>query len=84
MKPNEDTRNLLNLITDTMVIISTYQNKVMAPQHNRGYLDATAETYKDDAVSNMMHFFKMQLFQAALPHKLRSLVTQKDHTRIML
>jgi hypothetical protein len=86
VKPTEDTSDLLNRITDTMVIInesySTYQNKVTPPQHNVkvGYLDATTEKYKDDTVNNVMQFFKLQLFRAALLHELCNVVVaQKVH-----
>jgi hypothetical protein len=34
---------------------------------NRGYFDATTKKWRNDLVNNMMHFFKMQLFWAALP-----------------
>jgi hypothetical protein len=44
----------------------------------------TAEKYNKDIIANLMNFFKMQLFWAALPHKFHNVVAQKEHTRIML
>jgi hypothetical protein len=72
MKPKESMGELLARITNTMVIIkesyATYKNKVEAPHHdaNGGYLDTTATKWKNDSVNNVMQFFKMQLFRAAL------------------
>jgi hypothetical protein len=73
MKPNESMSELLARITNTMVIIkesyATYENKVAAPAHhdaNRGYLEATVLKWRNDSVNNVMQFFKMQLFWAAL------------------
>lgn len=90
MKPNEDMRDLINRITDTMVIIkesySNYQNKVLCPHHdlNGGWLDATGEKYKSDTVNNLMNFLKMQLFRAAHPNDIRNVVLQKDPDTITL
>jgi len=76
---NETTVELLARITHTMVIIkesyAAYENKVEAPPQDGpggvGYLEATATQWKNDAVNNMLQFFKMQLFRAALPGDLR-------------
>jgi hypothetical protein len=84
----ELTCNLLNRVTNVMVIIkesyAAYQNKVQAllKNANGSYLTATAEKYKNNAVNNTIQFFKMQLFQAALPGKLHNMVVQKDQTTI--
>jgi hypothetical protein len=75
MGPNETTGELLARITNTMVIIkesyAAYENKVEEPPQDRhgnvGFLDGTATQWKNDAVNNMLQFFKMQLFRAALP-----------------
>ncbi len=64
MKPTESTCNLLNRVTDTMVIIkesyAAYQNNVQAPLNNinNGYLTAIAKKYNNDAVNNAMQIFK--------------------------
>jgi hypothetical protein len=65
IKPNEDTRDLLNRIIETMEIIkesySNYRNKVVAPHHNLngGWTYQMGEKYKDNTVNNLMHFFKI-------------------------
>jgi hypothetical protein len=90
MKPSKSTGELLARITNTMVIIkesyATYHNKIEAPQHdaNGGYLDTTATRWKKNSVNNVMQFFKMQLFQAALPGDIRKVVTQHDQNSITL
>ncbi len=69
MGPNETTGELLARITNTMVIIkesyAAYKNKVAEPPQdgyrNMGFMDATATQWKNDAVNNMLQFFKMQL-----------------------
>jgi hypothetical protein len=76
MKPNKNTCDLLNRVTDTMVIIkesySNYRNKAVTPVtvDNNGYMTATADRWNRDTVNNMMQFFKLQLFLVALPSKL--------------
>jgi len=73
-----------------MVIIKesyvTYENKVEAPPQdgNGGYLDATATKWKNDSDNNMLQFFKMQLFRAALPGDLQKAVTQHNQNTITL
>jgi hypothetical protein len=87
---NETTGELLARVTNTMVIIKesyvTYENKVEAPVQdaNGGYLDATATKWKNDFVNNVMQFFKMQLFQAALTPDLRKAVAQHNQNTITL
>jgi len=89
---NETTGELLARITNTMVIIkesyAAYENKVEAPPQDGnggvGYLDATATQWKNDAVNNMLQFFKMQLFWAALPGDLQKAVTQHNQNTITL
>jgi len=90
MKPTESTGELLARITNTMLIIkgsyATYENKIKATQHeaNRGYLDATATKWKNNFVKNVMQFFKMQLFRAALPGDICMVETQHDQNSITL
>jgi hypothetical protein len=90
MKPNKLTGELLARITNTMVIIkesyATYESKVEAPQHNAngGYLDTTATKWKHNSVNNVMQFFKMQLFWAALPGDIRKVMVQHDQNSITL
>jgi hypothetical protein len=90
MKLNELTGELLARITNTMVIIkesyAAYKNKIEALQHdaNRGYLDVTATKWKNDSVNNVMQFFKMQLFWAALPGDICKVVAQHDQNSITL
>ncbi len=75
-----------------MVIIkesyAAYENKIEEPaqdgQGNVGLLYATATQWKNDAVNNMLQFFKMQLFRAALPRDLRKAVTQHNQNTITL
>jgi hypothetical protein len=68
MKPNEDTRDLINRIADTIVIIKesyiNYRNKVARPHQdlNGGWLDATGEKYNSDIVNNLQ---PDELFQDA-------------------
>jgi hypothetical protein len=84
----ETTGELLARITNTMVIIkesyAAYENKVEAPPQDGpggvGYLEATATQWKNEAVNNMLQFFKMQLFRAALPRDLQKAVL--DTTKI--
>jgi len=88
----ETTGELLARITNTMVIIkesyAAYENKVEAPTQDGpggvGYLEATATKWKNDAVNNMLQFFKMQLFRAALPGDLRKAVAQHNQNMITL
>jgi hypothetical protein len=69
---------------------AAYENKVAAPATDAqglgavGYLEATATQWKNDAVNNMLQFFKMQLFRAALPGDLRKAVAQHDQNTITL
>jgi len=89
MKLNENTCDLLNLVTNTMVILkesyTNYQNKAATLVNDNGnrYTTATAEQWNRDTV-NVMQFFKMQLFWAALPSELCHVVAQRDHTTIMM
>jgi hypothetical protein len=84
MGPNE----LLARITNTMVIIKAYENKVEEPTQDRhsnvGLLDTKATQSKNDAVNNMLQFFKMQLFRAALPGDLRKTIAQHNQNMIMM
>jgi hypothetical protein len=74
MKHGEMTRDLINHITltETMVIIkesyAEYQNKVLEPNSdlNGGVMMVTLRKYMADNTANMMNFFKMNLFWAAL------------------
>jgi hypothetical protein len=56
----ETTGDLLNSVTDMMVIIkksyTAYQNKLACSHHNMngGWLDVTAEKYIDDRTANMI------------------------------
>jgi len=94
MGPNKTTGELLAKIMNNMVIIkesyTAYENKVAAPASDAqglgavGYLEATATQWKNDAVNNMLQFFKMQLFRAALPGDLRKAVAQHDQNTITL
>jgi hypothetical protein len=91
MRPNELTGKLLVRITNTMVIIkesyAAYQNKVPALLHHDasgGYLDATATKWKNDSINNAVQFFKMQLFQVALPREIQKVVAQHDQTTMTL
>ncbi len=90
MSTNETTGELLARVTNTMVIIKesymTYKNKVEAPAQdaNVGYLDATATKWKNDSVINVMQFFKMQLFRAALTRDLRKAVAQHNQNTTTL
>jgi hypothetical protein len=91
MRPNELTGKLLVRITNTMVIIkdsyAAYQNKVPALLHHDasgGYLDATATKCKNDSINNAVQFFKMQLFQVALPREIQKVVAQHDQTTMTL
>jgi hypothetical protein len=92
MVSNEMTGELLARITNTMVIIkesyAAYENKIEEPaqdgQGNVGLLDATATQWKNDAVNNMLQFFKIQLFRAAQPRDLRKAVTQHNQNTITL
>jgi hypothetical protein len=67
---NKTMEELLARITNKMVIIkesyAAYENKVEAPPQDGhggvGYLDATANKWKNNAVNNIYQFFKMQLF----------------------
>jgi len=86
---NETTEELLARLTNTMVIkgsYAAYENKVEAPPQdgNGGYLDATATKWKNDSDNNMLQFFKMQLFRAALPGDLQKAVTQHNQNTITL
>ncbi len=73
-----------------MVIIkesyAAYENKIEAPQHdaNGAYLDAAATKWKSNYVNNLMQFFKMQLFRAALPGDIHKVVAQHDQNSITL
>jgi hypothetical protein len=73
-KPTESTGDLLNRVTDTMVIIresyEAFQNKIKAPLNdaNGRYLSATATKF----------------FWAALLCEICNVVTQKDQTTITL
>jgi hypothetical protein len=88
MSLNETIGELLVRITNTMVIIkesyTAYENKVEAPPQdgNRGYLDATATKWK--SVNNVMPFFKIQLFRAALPGDIHKVVAQHNQNTITL
>jgi hypothetical protein len=44
----------------------------------------TGTKFNNDAVTNLMNFFKMNLFWAALLKKLQNGVAQKDQTMITL
>ncbi len=61
---NKTTGALLARITEESY--AAYKNKVKAPPQdgNRGvnYLNATATRWKNDAVNNLLQFFKMQFF----------------------
>jgi len=89
---NETTGELLARITNTMVIFkesyAAYENKVKAPPQDGhrsvGYLDATATKWKNDAVSNMLNLFKMQLFRATPPRDLQKAVAQHNQNTITL
>jgi len=76
MKPNENTCDLLNRVTNMMMIIkesyTNYQNIATTPitDNNNRYLITMAEQWNKDTLNNVMQFFKMQLFRAALPSKL--------------
>jgi hypothetical protein len=91
MGHNETTGELLARITNTMVIIKesyvAYENKVEAPpQDGRGgvgYLDATATQWKNEAVNNMMQFFKMQLFRAVLPGEKKAVAQHNQNTSML-
>jgi hypothetical protein len=91
MRPNELTGTTLVRITNTMVIIKdsnvAYQNKVSALLHHDasgGCLDATATKWENDLVNNAVQFFKMQLFQVALPREIQKVVAQHDQTTMTL
>ena len=45
---------------------------------NTRYLDATVTNWKNDSFSNVIQFFKMQLFWAALPDGIYNVVAQQD------
>jgi hypothetical protein len=47
-------------------------------------LDATATKQKNNSINNMMQFFKMQLFRAALSGDIRKVVAQHDQNSITL
>jgi hypothetical protein len=89
---NETTGELLARITNTMVIFkesyAAYEKKGKAPPQDRhrgvGYLDATATKWKNDAVSNMLNLFKMQLFRATPPRDLQKAVAQHNQNTITL
>jgi hypothetical protein len=88
MKSRENTCDLLNWVTDMMVIIkesyTNYQNKAATLVNDNGnrFTTATAEQWNRDTV-NVMQFFKMQLFWAELPSERCHVVAQRDHTTIM-
>jgi hypothetical protein len=91
MKPDESTGELLARITNTMVIIKesylAYENKVDALAHhdaNGGYLAPTARKWRNDSINNAMQFFKMQLFQVALPRDICKVVAQQNPNTITL
>jgi hypothetical protein len=74
-----------------MVIIkesyTAYKNKVDAPAHhdaNGGYLEATTTKWRNDSVNDVMPFFKMQLFWAALPGDICKVMAQHDHNTMTL
>ncbi len=83
---NKTTGALLARITEESY--AAYENKVKAPPQdgNRGvnYLDATATRRKNDAVNNLLQFFKMQFFWATLPRDLRKAVAQHNQNTITL
>jgi hypothetical protein len=56
------------------------------PQHNAngGYLNTTATKWKNNSVNNVMQFFKMQLFWAALPGDICKVMVQHDQNSITL
>jgi len=90
-KPNESTGELLARITNTMVIIkesyAAYENKVAALAHhdtNGGYSEATTTKWRNKSVNNTMQFFKMQLFQAALPGDICKVVAQHNQNTMTL
>jgi len=87
MSLNETTGELLARITNTIMIIKEsygpYENKVETPPQN-GNGTATASKSKNDSVNNVMQFFKMQLFQAALLGDIRKIVTQHNQNTIRL
>jgi hypothetical protein len=91
MKPTELTGELLTRITNTMVIIkesyTAFENKVAALAHhdkNSRYLEATTTKWKNDSVYNVMQFFKIQLFWAALPGDLHKVVMQHNQNTMTL
>ncbi len=75
---------LISHITDTMVIIreiyADYGEKVLTPQIdiNGGISSATFRKFITDHTANMMNFFKMNLFWAALTPELQGVIAQKD------
>jgi len=75
---------------DTMVIIResyiNYQSKAarLHPNLNRRWSDVTVNYYDNDTISNLRSFFKMHLLQAALPHEIQNVLSQKDQTRNIL
>jgi hypothetical protein len=84
MKPGETMNKLISHITDTMVIIreiyADYGEKVLTPQIdiNGGISSATFRKFITDHTANMMNFFKMNLFWAALTPELQGVIAQKD------
>jgi len=73
-----------------MVIIResyiNYQSKAarLHPNLNRRWSDVTVNYYDNDTISNLRSFFKMHLLQAALPHEIQNVLSQKDQTRNIL
>ncbi len=90
MKHGKTTRELLNRIMKTMVIIkdryAEYQSKVQEPQNDINIImpSATVRTYIANYMTNLTNFFKVNLFRAALPAEIRNKFAQQDQREMTL
>jgi hypothetical protein len=90
MKPGETIRELLTRVTKTVVIIKesykTYWDKAEGPNNNLngGIRNNVITTYINNHCANLMNFFKMNIFRAALPPEIRHVVGQQNQNELTL